>query len=114
MVCSFMMDQQFWGNQVRRLGVGTRVAFRKLDDKTLHGHLGRLLAPGFAERARRLGDVVRSESPAVPRAADLIEKAVAARSTQSSLTPGSCQEARPIAGGQFSSVVCGPARGPSD
>ena len=24
-VCSFMMDQQFWGNQVRRLGVGTHV-----------------------------------------------------------------------------------------
>jgi sterol 3beta-glucosyltransferase len=78
MVCSFMMDQQFWGNQVRRLGVGTHVAFRKLDDKMLHGHLSRLLAPGFAERARRLGDVVRSESPVAPRAADLIEKAVAA------------------------------------
>ncbi len=74
-VCSFMMDQQFWGNQVRRLGVGTHVAFHKLDDKTLHGHLSRLLAPGFADRARRLGDVVRSEPPAVPLAADLIEKA---------------------------------------
>ena len=74
-VCSFMMDQRFWGNQVRRLGVGTRVTFHKLDDKTLHGHLSQLLAPGFADRARRLGDVVRSEPPAVPLAADLIEKA---------------------------------------
>ena len=81
MVCSFMMDQRFWGDQVRRLGVGTHVAFFKLDEKTLREHLSRLLGPGFAQRARRLGAVVRSEPPAVPRAADLIEEVVAARST---------------------------------
>ena len=86
MVCSFMMDQRFWGNQVRRLGVGTHLAFFKLDDKTLLDHLNRLLATDFAERAARLGAMVRSEPPAVPRAADLIEKT--ARSTKSALSSG--------------------------
>jgi len=94
-VCSFMMDQHFWGNQVRHLGVGTHVPFFKLDDEALRAHLSQLLDPGVAERARLLGAVVRSEPPAVPRAADLVEEAVSPTPGRAN-TPGKSAK---IAGG---------------
>ncbi|WP_108660914.1 glycosyltransferase [Acuticoccus kandeliae] len=62
LVCSFAVDQPFWGERLKRLGVGDHVPFKSLTRAQLVKRLGALLEPETAARAQRLGGNVRSEN----------------------------------------------------
>ena len=73
MVCSVFGDQPWWGEQMRRLGVGTHVPFRKLDRETLESGLRTLLDPAVEARAGALGAAIQTEGDGLPDAAQLLE-----------------------------------------
>lgn len=73
MVCSVFGDQPWWGEQMRRLGVGTHVPFRKLDRDALESGLRTLLDPAVDARARALGAAIQAEGDGLPAAAQLLE-----------------------------------------
>ena len=73
MVCSVFADQPFWGTQVERLGVGSHVRFAALNERTLSDGLGKVMEPGVQRRARRVAALLRAESGATVRTADIIE-----------------------------------------
>lgn len=73
MVCSVFGDQPWWGEQMRRLGVGTHVPFRKLDRDALESGLRTLLDPAVEARARDLGAAIQAEGDGLPAAAQLLE-----------------------------------------
>jgi len=73
LVCSVFADQPFWGTQVERLGVGSHVRFAELTERALADGLGNVMAPAVQARARRVAELLRSESGATERAADIIE-----------------------------------------
>lgn len=73
MVCSVFGDQPWWGEQMRRLGVGTHVPFRKLDRDALESGLRTLLDPTVEARARALGAAIQAEGDGLPAAAQLLE-----------------------------------------
>jgi sterol 3beta-glucosyltransferase len=73
MVCSVFGDQPWWGGQVRRLGAGTHVPFRKLDRGALEAGIRTLLDPGVAARAAALGSAIEAEGDGLPSAAELLE-----------------------------------------
>jgi UDP:flavonoid glycosyltransferase YjiC (YdhE family) len=77
LVYSVLADQPFWGRRLEDLGVGAHLGYADLSARTLVSGLGRLLDEAVQARAARLGEVLRSEQPSVPRAADLIEAAAA-------------------------------------
>jgi cytochrome P450/UDP:flavonoid glycosyltransferase YjiC (YdhE family) len=73
MVCSVFGDQPWWGEQVRRLGAGTHVRFRKLDREALESGLRTILDPEVADRAAALGVAIEAEGDGLPAAARLLE-----------------------------------------
>jgi cytochrome P450/UDP:flavonoid glycosyltransferase YjiC (YdhE family) len=73
MVCSVFGDQPWWGEQMRRLGVGTHVPFRKLNRDALTSGLRTILAPEVDARARALGTAIQAEGDGLPTAAQLLE-----------------------------------------
>jgi sterol 3beta-glucosyltransferase len=73
MVCSVFGDQPWWGEQLRRMGVGTHVPFRKLDRSALADGLRTILEPGVAERASALGTAMAAEGDGLPAATRLLE-----------------------------------------
>ncbi|WP_328609536.1 glycosyltransferase [Amycolatopsis sp. NBC_00345] len=78
MICSIMMDQAMWGEQLQRLGSGVHVPFAELDEDTLRAGVARLLEPSVVTRARQLGENVRAEPDATIRAADAVTALAAA------------------------------------
>lgn len=72
MVCSVFADQPWWGEHMKRLGVGTHVPFRKLDRGRLNAGLQTLLDPEVETRARRLGAAIMREGDGLPTAAQLL------------------------------------------
>jgi cytochrome P450/UDP:flavonoid glycosyltransferase YjiC (YdhE family) len=97
MVCSVFGDQPWWGEQMRRLGVGTHVPFRKLDRDALKSGLRTLLDPGTQARARALGAAIQAEGDGLPAAAQLLEDwLVTAEPTPTSARPA-LEEAGAIA-----------------
>lgn len=74
MVCSVFADQPWWGEHMRRLGVGTHVPFRKLDRTSLEAGLRVLLDPGVARRADSLGRAIRAEGDGLPAAAEAFDE----------------------------------------
>jgi sterol 3beta-glucosyltransferase len=77
MVCSVGIDQPWWGERVRRLGVGAHIPFRKLSLETLDAGLRTLLTPAVAARARALGATIRNEKDGLPSSRHLFEDWVA-------------------------------------
>ncbi len=73
MVCSVFVDQPWWGERVRRLGVGTHVPFRKLDRERLEAGLRTLLDPAVEARAFALGEAIRAEGDGLPEATTILE-----------------------------------------
>lgn len=73
MVCSVIVDQPWWGEHMRRLGVGTHVPFRKLDRQTLKAGLRTLLDPAVGSRARSLGAAIQAEGDGLPEAGRLFD-----------------------------------------
>ncbi len=74
MVCSVFADQPWWGEHMKRLGVGAHVPFRKLDRTSLESGLRVLLSPGVSRRAEALGEAIRAEGGGLPRAGRLFDE----------------------------------------
>lgn len=88
MVCSVFVDQPWWGERVRRLGVGAHVPFRKLDRKRLEAGLRTLLDPSVGARAAALGEAIRAEGDGLPEATEILEGwLLATRRKSNSPTP---------------------------
>ncbi|MET0865721.1 MAG: glycosyltransferase [Nakamurella sp.] len=73
-VCSLVSDNPFWGARLEELGIGVHQRFADLDVDRLTAGLHRLLDPAVIARSRVVGDVLRAETGAAGRAAELIEK----------------------------------------
>lgn len=69
-------DQPYWGNQVKRLNVGTARRFSATTQDSLVADLRRTLSPECAMRARELGSRMTKPTESVANAADLLEDAV--------------------------------------
>lgn len=69
-------DQPYWGNQIKRLKVGTARRISATSRETLVADLRRILSPDHAARARSLATRMTSSGDSVLKAADLYEQAV--------------------------------------
>ncbi|MUL82887.1 MULTISPECIES: glycosyltransferase [unclassified Mycolicibacterium] len=67
-------DQPIWGNQLKRLKVGTARRFSTTSSESLISDLRRILSPVYAARARELATRMTSPSDSVAKAADLVER----------------------------------------
>ncbi|WP_419866328.1 glycosyltransferase, partial [Mycobacterium scrofulaceum] len=68
-------DQPYWGNQVKRLKVGTARRFSDTSERSLVADLRKILAPEYALRARELASRMTAPAESIARAADLLESA---------------------------------------
>lgn len=68
-------DQPYWGNQVKRLQVGTARRFSVTTRESLITDLRHVLAPEAAARARELATRMSNPAESVANAADLLEDA---------------------------------------
>jgi UDP:flavonoid glycosyltransferase YjiC (YdhE family) len=68
-------DQPYWGNQLKRLKVGTARRFSSTTYQTLVADLRRVLAPEYAARARAIAAQMTTPADSVDKAADLFENA---------------------------------------
>ncbi|HWB70254.1 MAG TPA: glycosyltransferase [Solirubrobacterales bacterium] len=73
MVCSVFADQPWWGEHMKRLGVGAHVPFRKLDRRLLESGLRTALEPDVVRRSAALGEAIRAEGDGLPAAARTLE-----------------------------------------
>jgi UDP:flavonoid glycosyltransferase YjiC (YdhE family) len=69
-------DQPYWGNQLKRLKVGTARRLSSTTRESLVADLRRILAPQYATRAREIATRMTKPSESVAKAADLFEDAV--------------------------------------
>jgi UDP:flavonoid glycosyltransferase YjiC (YdhE family) len=69
-------DQPYWGNQVKRLNVGTARRFSASTQESLVADLRQILAPETATRARELATQMSKPVESIVNAADLLEDAV--------------------------------------
>jgi UDP:flavonoid glycosyltransferase YjiC (YdhE family) len=69
-------DQPYWGNQVKRLKVGTARRLSATTRESLVTDLRRVLDPDFATRARELATHMTRSGESAVKAADLFEAAV--------------------------------------
>jgi UDP:flavonoid glycosyltransferase YjiC (YdhE family) len=69
-------DQPLWGNQLKRLKVGTARRFSTATRESLVADLRRILAPHYVTRAREIATQVTKPAESVANAADLLEVAV--------------------------------------
>jgi UDP:flavonoid glycosyltransferase YjiC (YdhE family) len=68
-------DQPYWGNQVKRLHVGTARRFSATTQESLVADLRQTLSPACAVRARELATQMTNPAESVANAADLLEHA---------------------------------------
>ncbi|MFN8067227.1 MAG: glycosyltransferase [Mycolicibacterium insubricum] len=66
-------DQPYWGNQVKRLGVGTARRACKTTARSLAADLGKLLSPDYASRAGEFASRMTTSTQSATHAADLFE-----------------------------------------
>ncbi|OMC34093.1 glycosyl transferase family 1 [Mycobacterium sp. GA-1841] len=66
-------DQPLWGNQLKRLKVGTARSISTTTTETLVADLRRILTPQYAARARALAADMTPPADSIMKAADLIE-----------------------------------------
>ena len=72
-VCSVVADEPFWGTRIQELELGAHERYATLTDDRLEAAVRRALEPRVVERSRELGRVLRSDTGAAVRGADLIE-----------------------------------------
>lgn len=72
-VCSVVADNPFWGARVEQLGVGVHERFADLGAANLESGLRRALEAHVVARSRDVGAVLRADTGAARRAADLVE-----------------------------------------
>jgi UDP:flavonoid glycosyltransferase YjiC (YdhE family) len=72
-ICSLVADNPFWGARIEQLGIGGHQRFATLDQDSLAAGLGRAFQPQVGARAREIGALVRADTGATSRAADLVE-----------------------------------------
>jgi UDP:flavonoid glycosyltransferase YjiC (YdhE family) len=66
-------DQFFWGNQIKRLKVGTARRLSTATTETLVNDLRTILAPDYAARAREVAAQMSVASKGTVAAGDLVE-----------------------------------------
>ncbi len=66
-------DQPFWGNQLKRLKIGSSRRFSATTQKSLLADLRRILAPDYAIRAREISGKMSTSHESLDRTADLLE-----------------------------------------
>lgn len=69
-------DQPYWGNQLKRLKVGTARRFSQTNSDSLVADLRRILTPEYAFRAHEFASRMSEPTSSVTKAADLFEAAV--------------------------------------
>jgi UDP:flavonoid glycosyltransferase YjiC (YdhE family) len=72
-------DQPYWGNQLKRLKVGTSRRLSTTSRESLVTDLRRILTPQYASRARELATQMTNPAESIARAADLFEDSVRRR-----------------------------------
>jgi UDP:flavonoid glycosyltransferase YjiC (YdhE family) len=72
-------DRQLWGNQVKRLKVGTARRFSTTTRESLVADLRRILAPQYVTRAREIATRMTKSAASVTAAADLVENFACSR-----------------------------------
>ncbi|WP_099038966.1 glycosyltransferase [Mycobacterium neglectum] len=68
-------DQPYWGNQLKRLHVGTARRFSTTTADTLAADLQQILTPQYATRARHLATQMTTPAESIAHTADLFERA---------------------------------------
>jgi UDP:flavonoid glycosyltransferase YjiC (YdhE family) len=68
-------DQPYWGNQLKRLKVGTAQSFSNTTCESLVSDLRQILTPEYATRARELATHMTTPSQGIAKTADLFEEA---------------------------------------
>jgi UDP:flavonoid glycosyltransferase YjiC (YdhE family) len=68
-------DQPYWGNQLKRLTVGTAQSFSNTTCESLVSDLRQILTPEYATRARELATHMTTPSQGIAKTADLFEAA---------------------------------------
>ncbi|GAT10423.1 glycosyltransferase [Mycolicibacterium novocastrense] len=76
LVLSMDVNQTVWGNQVKRLKVGTSRRFSSTTRQTLVEDLRTILASDYVARARELANRMTKPSESISAAADLLEEKV--------------------------------------
>lgn len=71
-------DQPYWGNQVKKLKVGTARCFSRTSGSSLIADLTRILSAGYVHRARDLATQMIPATTSIARTADLYEQTAAA------------------------------------
>lgn len=69
-------DQPYWGNQLKRLRVGTARRLSSAGPETLLTDLRQILTPEYAVKARAIAEQMTPPADSVSKAADLFEKEV--------------------------------------
>ena len=72
-VCSVVADEPFWGTRIQELELGAHERFATLNDDRLEAAVRRALRPQVVRRSQELGRVLRSDTGAAQRGAELIE-----------------------------------------
>ncbi|MCR8898510.1 MULTISPECIES: glycosyltransferase [Gordonia] len=79
LICWYMVDQPFWGEELERLGIGASMPMTSdgvLDPDRIEEAIISLLDPGVAERARRVSEKLTRAGDTVTYAVDEIERQV--------------------------------------
>jgi len=61
LICSFAFDQPYWGQRLKRLGIGDHIPFKSLSAGKLESRLRPLLTSDCVTRARAIGERVASD-----------------------------------------------------
>lgn len=67
-------DQPYWGNQLKRLGVGTARRLSATTAESMVADLREILDPEYTARAQRLATQLSTPADSIARAADLFER----------------------------------------
>ena len=75
-VCSVVSDNPFWGARIEELGLGAHERFADLTADTFEAGLRRAVQAPVIARAQEVGAVLRADTGAAHRAADLLARQI--------------------------------------
>jgi UDP:flavonoid glycosyltransferase YjiC (YdhE family) len=73
LICSIFADNPFWGERLKRLGVGKHIKYKDISQEKIVNALTELQKPRYKEKATELSNQVKSEK-GLENALDFIEK----------------------------------------